>query len=95
MLNITTTNGKAVLETLKSIGRGLWFGILGLIVVALAAVATSGDVSNAGVTIAGFTLNLSVIILAVVGYLAKIIDTYIHNNQNIASHGIAPPFLQQ
>lgn len=85
---------KALTETLKSVGRGLWFGVLGLIVVALTAVATSGNISNMGVTVAGFTLNLSVIILAVVGYVAKIIDTYVHKNEHIASNGIAPPFLQ-
>lgn len=86
---------KALIETLKSVGRGLWFGILGLIVVALTAVATSGNISNMGVTVAGFTLNLSVIILAVVGYVAKIIDTYVHKNENIASNGLAPSFLQK
>lgn len=87
-------NRKAALATLKSVARGLWFGILGLVVVALTALATSGNISDMGVTVAGFTLNYSVIIVAVVGFLAKTIDTYIHKNENINSNGIAPPFLQ-
>lgn len=86
---------KALIETLKSIGRGLWFGILGLVVVALTALASSGDVTNVNVTVAGLTVNLSVIILAVVGFVAKSIDTYIHKNDKIDSNGIAPAFLQR
>lgn len=86
---------KAIIETLKSVGRGLYFGILGLVVVALTAVASSTDISTMGVTIGGFTLNLSVIILAVVGFLAKTIDTYIHQNEKLDANGIAPPFLQK
>lgn len=85
---------KALIETLKSIGRGLWFGVLGLIVVALTALATSGNIADMGVTVGGFTVNYSVVILAVVGYLAKIIDTYVHKNDAIKANGIAPPFLQ-
>lgn len=85
---------KALIETLKSIGRGLWFGLLGLIVVALTAIVTSGQITDMGVSVAGFTLNLSVIILAVVAYVIKMLDTYIHNNQNINSNGLAPNFLQ-
>lgn len=86
---------KALIETLKSVGRGLWFGILGLIVVALTAIASSGDISNVNITIAGLTVNLSVVIVAVVGFIAKSIDTYIHKNPAIDSNGIAPSFLQK
>lgn len=88
-------NHKALVETLKSVARGLWFGLLGLIVVALTALATSGQIADMGVTVGGFTLNYSVIILAVVGYIAKAIDTYVHKNENIDANGIAPPFLQK
>ena len=52
---------KALFETLKSIGRGLWFGILGLVAVALTALASSGAVSDINVTVAGLTVNLSVV----------------------------------
>jgi drug/metabolite transporter (DMT)-like permease len=86
---------KAIIETLKSIGRGLWFGILGLIVVALTALASSGEISSVTITVAGLTVNLSVVIVAVVGFLAKTIDTYIHKNENIDINGIAPGFLQK
>lgn len=86
---------KALIETLKSIGRGLWFGVLGLIAVALTALATSGAVSDVTVVVAGVSINLSFVILAVVGFVAKTIDTYIHKNDNIQSNGIAPSFLQK
>lgn len=86
---------KALIETLKSIGRGLWFGILGLIVVALTALASSGAVTDVTVVVGGLTVNLAVVIVAVVGFLAKTIDTYIHKNDNINSNGLAPTFLQK
>lgn len=85
----------ALIETLKSVGRGLWFGVLGLIAVALTALATSGAVSDITVVVAGVSINLSFVILAVVGFVAKTIDTYIHKNDNIKSNGIAPSFLQK
>jgi len=85
----------ALIETLKSIGRGLWFGILGLVAVALAALASSGAVSDITVVVAGVSVNLSFVILAVVGFVAKTIDTYIHKNDNYQSNGIAPSFLQK
>ena len=85
----------AAIETLKSIGRGLWFGILGLVAVALAAVASSGAISDITVVVAGVSINLSFVILAVVGFVAKTIDTYIHKNDNIDRNGIAPSFLQK
>lgn len=86
---------KAILETLKSIGRGLYFGILGLIVVALTALASSGAITDVTVTIAGLNVNLAYVILAVVGFIAKAIDTYVHRNIDINSNGIAPSFLQK
>lgn len=85
----------ALIETLKSIGRGLWFGVLGLVAVALTALATSGAVSDVTVVVAGVSINLSFVILAVVGFVAKTIDTYIHKNDNIGINGIAPTFLQK
>lgn len=85
----------ALKETLKSIGRGLWFGVLGLIAVALTALATSGAISDITVIVAGVSVNLSFVILAVVGFVAKTIDTYIHKNDNLDSNGIAPSFLQK
>lgn len=86
---------KALIETLKSIARGLWFGILGLVVVALTALASSGAVTDVTVTVGGITVNLAIVIVAVVGFLAKTIDTYIHKDKNLKSNGIAPTFLQK
>jgi hypothetical protein len=88
-------NKAALIETLKSLGRGLWFGLLGLLAVALTAFASSGAVADLYITVAGVSVNLSYIILAVVGFVAKSIDTYIHKNQNFQSNGIAPSFLQK
>lgn len=85
----------ALIETVKSIARGLWFAILGLIVVALYALASSGAVADATVTVGGLTVNLAVVIVAAVGFVAKTIDTYIHKNEKIDSNGIAPSFLQK
>lgn len=85
----------ALIETAKSVGRGLWFGILGLIVVALTALASSGAVADVNVTVGNLTVNLAFIIVAVVGFIAKSIDTYVHKNDKIDSNGIAPSFLQK
>ena len=86
---------KALIETLKSVGRGLWFGVLGLIVVALTALASSGAVADINVVVGGLTINLSIIIVAVVGFIAKVIDKYIHEDKTLDSNGIAPSFLQK
>lgn len=85
----------AIIETVKSIARGLWFAILGLIVTALTAFATSGAVTEATITVGGMSINIAFVIVAIVGFIAKAIDTYIHKNENIASNGIAPSFLQK
>lgn len=86
---------KALIETAKSIGRGLWFGILGLIVVALTAFATSGAITDVVIKVGDLSINLAYVILAIIGFIAKSIDTYVHKNENIASNGLAPSFLQK
>lgn len=86
---------KALVETLKSMGRGLYFGFLGLVAVVLAALATSGAIADINVTIAGMSLDLAYIIVAVVGFVAKTIDIYVRKNTNIDRNGIAPEFLQR
>lgn len=91
---MNTAQRNAIIETLKSIGRGLWFGILGLVVVALTALVNSGSISGINVTVAGLTVNLTVLIVAVVGFIAKVIDKYVHENEAIPANGIAPRFLQ-
>lgn len=86
---------KALVETVKSIARGLYFAILGLIGVALTALATSGAITDVTVVVGGFSVNLAVVILAAIGFVAKTIDTYVRKNTNIDSNGIAPNFLQK
>lgn len=86
---------QALIETLKSLGRGLYFGILGLVAVALTALASSGAITDVTVSVAGLQVNLAFVILALVGFVAKTIDTYVHKNSSIKSNGIAPEFLQK
>lgn len=89
------TKRKALIETLKSLGRGVWFGLLGLIVVALTALASSGAITDVTIVVGGLSINLAYVILATVGAVAKLIDTYVHKNDNLNSNGIAPSFLQK
>ena len=86
---------KAILETVKSVARGFYFGVLGLVVVALTALASSGAITNVTIDVAGLEVNLAYVILAVIGFIAKGIDTYVHKNDNINANGIAPSFLQK
>ena len=88
-------NKKALIELLKSAGRYVWFGLLGLVGVALTALVASPEVITATVDIYGIKLPIGAIILAVVATIVKAIDRYKHLNKDIASNGIAPPFLQK
>ena len=85
---------KALIEAFKSIGRAIYFGLLGVVALVLTVVATSPDVAAATITVAGFTLNVGTIIVAGVAALAKIVDLYRHVSPNTESNGIAPSFLQ-
>lgn len=86
---------KAIIELLKSLGRFIWFGLLGVIVTALTVLSTSGELSNVMVNLGGLSINISFIILAGITGLIKIIDSYIHNNEKTALNGIALSFLQK
>lgn len=86
---------KAIVETLKSIGRAMYFSLLGLVAVALTAFASSGAVTDVTIVVAGLEVNLAVVILAAVGFVAKTIDIYVRKNTKIESNGIAPEFLQK
>lgn len=90
---------KAIIETLKSAGRFVWFGLLGVIVLALGTLVVSPQIATATIdfVIYGQTITISVgaIIVGVIGVLIKGIDTYIHNNKKIDSNGLAPSFLQK
>lgn len=87
----------ALKETLKTVARAVWFGILGVVALVLTVVATSPEVAQATITLPVFDISLSVGALVVAGAagLAKVIDRYIHKSKSIALKGIAPSFLQQ
>jgi hypothetical protein len=90
-------DNKALLETFKTIGRGVWFALLGVIVLVLTVVAGSPEIAAATVTVPVLNITLSVgaLIVAGVAGLAKIIDRYIHKSENNDLSGIAPTFLQK
>lgn len=86
----------ALLETLKSAGRAVYFALLGVVVLVLTVITTSPEVAQATVTVPILDIPLSVggLIVAGTGFLAKAIDRYIHKSDN-KSNGIAPHFLQK
>lgn len=90
-------NNVALVETLKTVGRGLWFGLLGIIVLVLTVVAGSPEIAAATVTvpILNITLSVGALIVAGVAALAKVIDRYVHKSTNNDLNGIAPSFLQK
>lgn len=88
-------NIKALIETLKSLGRFIWFGILGVILTALTVLSTSKELSEIVINIGGMSINASFIVLAIITGVIKMIDSYIHNNEKTPLNGIAPNFLQK
>lgn len=88
-------NKTAFIELLKSFGRFIWFGLLALISTFLVTLVASGDITNMVLTIVGQPIDITFIILAVIGFVIKGIDTYIHKNKDIDLNGIAPTFLQK
>lgn len=85
---------KALIELAKSTGRFIWFGFLGIIVTALTALLSAGELQNINVVIGGLEVNLSFVVLAGITAVIKLIDGYIHESKNTDSNGIAPNFLQ-
>lgn len=87
----------ALLETFKTAGRAVYFALLGVVVLVLTVITTSPEVAEATVLIPVINITISVggLIVAVTGFLAKLIDRYIHKSENINSNGIAPNFLQK
>ncbi len=88
-------NKQAIIELLKSTGRYVWFGLLGVIVVALTALVSAPEVVSATVNVGGLDISVGFVIIAVIGSITKAIDLYIHKNKDIDSNGIAPSFLQK
>ena len=86
---------KTTIELLKSAGRYVWFGLLGLVVVALTALIGAPEIVTATITVGGLEVSIGVILIAVIGTITKGIDRYIKLNEDIKSNGIAPSFLQK
>lgn len=89
------SNQKALIETLKSAGRLIWFTILGLVATVLAAMVGTGSFTTSVLYIGSLQINLSIVFIAISGFVIKAIDTYIHNNDTVPIAGLAPAFLQQ
>lgn len=87
----------ALKETIKTVARGVWFGLLGVVVLVLTVVASSPEVAQAtvNVPVINFPLSVGTMIVAGVAALAKTIDRYIHKSKGTDLKGIAPPFLQK
>ena len=86
---------KALIETAKSFARFLWFGILGLVATFLTNLVASGQLDNIVVNFNGLALNASVLVLAIITGIVKLIDKYVHESKNLDSNGLAPNFLQK
>lgn len=87
----------ALLETLKTAARAVYFSLLGVVVLVLTVVASSPDVAAATVNVPVLNITLSVGALIVAGAagLAKLVDRYIHKSDDNSLKGIAPEFLQK
>lgn len=85
---------KALLELLKTFGRFIWFGLLGLVGTFLTSLLKDDSIANARFEVAGVSLNVGFAILAGIGLVIKAIDRYIHVSKKIDGNGLAPKFLQ-
>jgi len=89
-----TIMSNAVKETLKSFLRGLYFALLGFVGTFITSLATNADLQNSVVHVAGETyLPVGVLIVGGLTALAKLIDRYVHTNENINLNGITPTDL--
>ena len=90
-------NNLALLETAKTIGRGLWFLLLGVVVLVLSVIVSSPEVAAATiqVPVLNFPISVGTLIVAGSAGLIKIIDRYRHKSSNTTSNGLAPTFLQK
>lgn len=88
-------NSKALAEVVKSFLRFVYFSVLGLVATFLVSLAADPSLASAHVTVAGQQFSVGFLLVAGVGGLAKLLDRYIHKNQNLDSNGLAPSFLQR
>ena len=89
-------NNTALIETAKSIARGVWFALLGVVALILTVIVGSPEIAAATVTVPVLNITLSVgaLIVAGVGFLLKALDRYRHKSDS-PSNGLAPSFLQK
>lgn len=86
----------AAIETLKTIGRGIYFALLGIVALILTVIITSPEIAQATITVPvlEFKVSVGTMIVAAAASLAKVVDRYRHKSDS-GSNGIAPEFLQK
>jgi Na+-transporting NADH:ubiquinone oxidoreductase subunit NqrE len=85
---------EAIIETIKSFLRFMYFGVLGLIGTFLTSLLANEDLINTVVNIGGVYLPVGAVIVAVITGVIKLIDRYVHTNKKYERNGIAPKVLQ-
>lgn len=91
-------NRQALKEVVKSFGRFMWFGVLGLLSTFLVSLAADQDLMNAMWTtpFLDVTLPVGVYLVAGIAFATKAIDRYVHENEDTELTGITPQdFLGQ
>lgn len=81
---------KALKETLKSFLRGLYFSLLGTLGTAIAGLATDKNLVDNFINVGNVYVPVGVGIAAALAGLAKLIDRYVHENENMTLNGITP-----
>lgn len=85
---------KALKETLLTFLRGVYFTVLGILVSFLVSLSADQSLLATKLSIGDWSLPVGVVIVGAIAGVAKLIDRYIHKNENIKYNGIAPEFLQ-
>lgn len=83
-------NIKALKETLKTFLRGLYFSLLGTLGTSLYALSTDKNVIDNFINLGGVYVPVGVGIAGALAGLAKLIDRYVHKNENTSLNGITP-----
>lgn len=86
---------KGLIELVKSFGRFIYFGIIGLVSTFLLSLMTDENLLNVVWTLGEVSIPAGVWIVSGIGFIVKALDRYKHSSDNSESHGIAPKFLQK
>ena len=86
-------NKVALAETIKSFLRFLYFGVLGLVSTFLLSLAANESLLNSVINIGDIYIQTGVVYVAILTGIVKLIDRYIHKNENISLNGITPTDL--